>query len=232
MHGFTQTARSWQHVADDLAADHQVLTVELPGHGASSHVSADLVETAHLLAHAGGRATWFGYSLGGRCALHVALEHPEVVERLVLLGATAGIDDDDERTARRRADDELARHLEDVGVDAFLAEWLAMPMFAGVPHDADERAARATNTAAGLADSLRRAGVGTQDPLWDRLHEITVPTLVMSGERDTKFAALAHRLVDAIGASATIALIPGAGHAAHLEAPEATMAALRTWLRG
>ena len=56
VHGFTQTLASWRPVADDLAADHRVVLVDAPGHGASAAVRADLATTAGLLAEAGGRA--------------------------------------------------------------------------------------------------------------------------------------------------------------------------------
>ncbi len=230
LHGFTQTGASWAAVANDLAADHEVMGVDAAGHGSSADVRADLVDGARLLAAVGGRATYVGYSMGGRLALHLALARPELVERLVLLGATGGIDDDGERAARRAADEALAASIEADGVDAFLDRWLAQPLFAGLPHDPADRADRRTNSAAGLASSLRLAGTGTQAPLWDRVHELAMPVLVLAGERDAKFAALGRRLADAIGPNATLALVPGAGHAAHLERPAAFLSTLRPWL--
>ena len=89
----------------------------------------------------------------------------------------------------------MADHLTDVGVDQFLQEWLAQPLFADLPAWARFDEERRTNTAVGLAASLRRAGTGTMDPLWDRLSAIDVPVLCLAGERDTKFTALAERLV-------------------------------------
>jgi 2-succinyl-6-hydroxy-2,4-cyclohexadiene-1-carboxylate synthase len=230
LHGFTQTGASWRAVAADLAADHDVVCVDAPGHGGSAAVEADLAESAGLLGDAGGRATYVGYSMGGRVALHLALARPDLVERLVLLGATAGIDDPAERAARRAADEVLAAAIERDGVEPFLARWLAQPLFAGLPDDPDERAARATNTAGGLAASLRRAGTGTQEPLWPRLGELAMPVLVAAGERDAKFAAVGRRLAAAIGPHATFAVVPGAGHAAHLERPAAFVKVLRAWL--
>jgi pimeloyl-ACP methyl ester carboxylesterase len=47
-----------------------------------------------------------------------------------------------------------------------------------------------------------------------------MPVLCMAGQLDQKFTALAHRLAEAIGANAEVALVAGAGHAAHLEQPE------------
>ena len=94
----------------------------------------------------------------------------------MLLGATGGIDDEGERTARRAADDALAASIEADGVAAFVDRWLAQPLFAGVPDDPADRADRRANTAAGLASSLRLAGTGTQVPVWDRLPELTRET--------------------------------------------------------
>ena len=118
-----------------------------------------------------GPATYVGYSMGGRLCLHLALARPETVERLVLVSATAGIEDDDERATRRAADDALATSLERDGVDAFLDGWLAQPMFATLADPGLDD--RRRNVAAGLASSLRLAGTGTQQPLWDRLASLT-----------------------------------------------------------
>lgn len=229
VHGFTQTARCWGPVAADLAADHEVVRVDAPGHGRSAALLCDLPGTADLLA-AHGPATYLGYSMGGRMCLETALRHPEAVEALVLISATAGIDDADERAARRASDDALAQRIEADDVDAFLERWLALPLFAGLPPDARCIDERRTNTTGGLASSLRLAGTGTQAPSWDRLHTLAMPVLVIAGADDSKFTALAHRLAEAIGANATLAVLPGAGHTTHLEAPDAVLAALRPWL--
>ncbi len=234
VHGFTQTARSWAAVAAGLVRDHRTVSVDLPGHGASSRVQADLWRTADFVAGAGGRATYVGYSLGARACLHLALRHQHLVERLVLLGATAGIDDPVERAARRDADEALARSIETDGVDAFLDRWLDQPLFAGLPASARTGQAlvdRRTNTVEGLASSLRLCGTGTMDPpLWDRLAELRVPVLVLAGSFDPKFTALGHRLADGIGPNARFEAVPGAGHAAHLEQADGFTRVLRSWL--
>jgi len=107
VHGFTQTGRSWRSVAAALAAGHDVVTVDLPGHGGSGAVHADLPRGGRLLGEAGGEATYIGYSLGARVVLHLALARPSQVTRMVLLGGTAGIDDPGERAERRASDERL-----------------------------------------------------------------------------------------------------------------------------
>jgi 2-succinyl-6-hydroxy-2,4-cyclohexadiene-1-carboxylate synthase len=230
VHGFTQTARSWGPLAEALAADHEVVRVDAPGHGRSARVEADLWEGAELLVATARRGTYLGYSMGARLCLHAALAHGAQVRGLVLLGATAGIDDPEGRAERGASDEGWARCLETEGLEVFLERWLAQPLFATLHPTAAGLDARRENTVAGLASSLRRAGTGVQEPLWPRLGELAMPVLVLAGERDERFVTLGERLAGAIGANATLAVVAGAGHAAHLEGPEAVLAALRPWL--
>ena len=234
VHGFTQSGRAWGPVGDALAGRHRLVALDAPGHGGSAAVSADLPGGADLMARtaeaAGGAGAWLGYSMGGRYALHVALRHPELVERLVLVSATAGIDDTGERADRRRSDEALADRVESEGLEPFLRWWLDQPLFRSLPAGARQLEGRLGGTAAGLADSLRRAGTGSQEPLWDRLGELRMPVLVVCGALDTKYEALGRRMVDAIGANATLEVLAGAGHACHLERPDAFLAAVTSWL--
>lgn len=230
VHGFTQTRRCWAPVADELAADHELVLVDAPGHGRSSDVAADLVAGGALIGETAGAATYLGYSMGGRFVLHTALERPELVEGLVLIGATAGIEDPAERARRVAEDEQRAQRIERIGVEAFVDEWLRLPLFAGLPAEASCRDERLENRADGLAASLRLAGTGTQLPTWERLGELTMPVLVVAGADDTKFVALGHRMATAIGPNAAFETVPGAGHTAHLEQPERFLSLLRRWL--
>ena len=232
VHGFTQTSRSWAAIAVALAPHHEVVLVDAPGHAGSANVRADLVTGAAMLGAVGGRATYVGYSMGARLCLHLALARPDLVTRLVLVSGTAGIDDADERAARRADDDALAASIERDGVPAFLDHWLAQPLFArsgaGAAHRAPaqtlERQDRLRNTTAGLASSLRLAGTGSQAPLWSRLDELTMPVSLMAGADDAKFVALAERMARAIGDHADVSIVTGAAHAVPLDVPEAVVA--------
>jgi len=230
VHGFTQTGRCWGPVADDLATDHELVLVDAPGHGRSSGVDVPFTEAAGLIGAAGGPATYVGYSMGGRLCLRLALDHPELVDRLVLIGASPGLRAPDEQAARQAADEVLAQHIIDVGIEVFIDEWLAQPLFAGLPAPLACRAERLQNATNGLASSLRNAGTGAQEPLWDRLSELTMPVLLITGADDAKFTGIAEQMRAEIGRNATHRVIDGAGHTAHLEAPTPFLAALRAWL--
>jgi 2-succinyl-6-hydroxy-2,4-cyclohexadiene-1-carboxylate synthase len=230
VHGFTQTRRCWGPVADDLATDHEVVRVDAPGHGRSAEILAGLRTGGRLIADQGGEATYLGYSMGGRYLLHLALANPELVRGLVLLGATAGIDDPTERAERAERDRRTAARLRELGVLDFLQEWVAQPMFAGIPPERQQLMERMENTVDGLESSLLQSGTGAQDPSWDRLHRLDMPVLVLAGALDEKFVALGRRIQESVGDNATFATVPGAGHAAHLEQPEAFLDVVRPWL--
>jgi len=220
LHGFTQTKDSGGTFRSILAGTHEVLTIDLPGHGQNSAISASLDETADLLALALPSEPFAlgGYSMGGRVALHFALRHRERLTSLVLLSATLGIRDDNERAARRDRDNALADRVELIGAQAFLEEWLAQPMFVTLPDDPLERGARSGDTR-GLANSLRYAGTGTQAWLGGRATSLAVPALIVAGVNDPKFVGEA-RLLNETLENATTSLVHNAGHAAHLERPD------------
>jgi len=230
LHGFTQTRASAHQFRSILAGTNELLTLDLPGHGAAHEVEATLEETADLVIQAlpDEPVALGGYSFGGRVALHVAVRHPERINRLILLGATRGIKDEVERAERRVRDEALAQRILEIGASAFLDEWLAQPMFAGLPVDPMERAARSIH-AKGLASSLRLAGTGTQVWLQPALATIDSPTLVLAGANDSKFSAEATAIQRGVP-GALVRLIDGAGHAAHIEQPERTAAVVAEFL--
>jgi 2-succinyl-6-hydroxy-2,4-cyclohexadiene-1-carboxylate synthase len=231
VHGFTQTLAAMEPLAARLRGGRDVVSVDLPGHGRSPAPASSFEDAATMLGETGRRAAYVGYSLGGRLCLRLALDRPDLVTALVLIGASPGLDDPVERAARRASDAELADEVERVGVERFLDRWLAQPLFATLPAERAGRAERLANTAANLARSLRLHGTGAQQPVWHRLETLRPPALLIAGAADAKFSALARRMAAAIGPSAQVALIPAAGHAAHLERPDEVAALVRDFLR-
>jgi 2-succinyl-6-hydroxy-2,4-cyclohexadiene-1-carboxylate synthase len=230
VHGFTQTRRSWGAVGAALARRFEVVRVDAPGHGRSSDVGADLAAGARMVGTVGGQASYLGYSMGARLCLQLAVDAPTLVRSLVLVSGTAGIADDEDRRRRRSADDRLATELEQIGLEEFLQRWLTGPLFASLDPAQAGLEARRENTVAGLAASLRLAGTGAQEPLWSRLDALAMRVLIVAGAKDAAFCALASAMVSAIGPNAELALVPDAGHAVHLERPEAFLAVVEPFL--
>ena len=224
VHGFSLTSRSWEPVERLLPADWDAQAIEVPD-------GLDFVTTADALGHRGSSGTWVGYSMGARLCLQLALDRPALVETLVLLSGTAGIAGARERRARREADERLANDVQRDGVGPFLERWLDQRLFETLPRDLSQLEVRTrANTVARLQHQLRDLGQGTQEPLWDRLGSLEMPVLVMTGQWDRTYSDLGARMAAAIGDNATTAVIPKAGHALHLERPEAVAHELTTWL--
>ncbi len=231
VHGFTQTSASWSEIVPLISASDgfsEVVTLDAPGHGTEQARQFSLIEGAADLGRRGGQGVYVGYSMGARLCLHLAVNVPHLVRGLVMIGGTAGIDDPAERAARRSADEALGERIIRIGVDAFLREWLHQPLFATLPPDHAGAAERRLNSAEALAESLRTAGTGTQEPLWDRLQELSMPVLVITGEFDQKFTEIAHRFTTLIPQCDHV-VVPAVGHAVHLEEPGATAAAVIAW---
>ncbi len=230
VHGFTQTSRCWAPFDDLLDARYERRALDAPGHGDAAALDLDMSATASYLVTKGGDGIYLGYSMGGRMCLRGALDHPDRVHGLVLISSSPGLPDDAARRARIERDNALADRIEAIGVAAFLDEWLALPLFAHLAPERAHRAERLRNNAAGLASSLRRAGTGVQEPVWDRLAELKMPVLVGAGALDEHYVAIARQMVARIGLQATLAVVDGAGHTTHLEAPAATARVVNEWL--
>jgi 2-succinyl-6-hydroxy-2,4-cyclohexadiene-1-carboxylate synthase len=237
LHGFTQTTRLWGPFGDQLARSHSLLALALPGHAGADDVRADLEETARLVADSvrevlGARTCdLLGYSLGARVALHVALHTDLALGRLVLIGGTAGLEEERARARRRAADEALADELEASGdVAGFVDRWLAAPMFRRLAarNEAGSEERR-RNSAPGLASSLRLCGAGTQAPLWDALPGLAPPLLALAGADDTRFAAHALRMAS-LAPHGVATLVPAGGHALHLAQPDQAARVVRHWL--
>lgn len=229
LHGFTQTANSWLPLLEHLTTHVRATLIDAPAHGhtqESMSVNDAAQELMSLVPH----QTLVGYSMGARMALTAAVRAPHAFPRLVLISGTAGLESETERRARRDSDETLARHIEEVGVDVFVREWLANPLFVGLSTEHAQIPERLTNTASGLAASLRDAGTGTQSPLWDSLHVLSMPVLIIAGENDPKFYALAERLHSLISTS-ELHIHPGVGHTVHLEDSSGCAAVVDDWLQ-
>jgi 2-succinyl-6-hydroxy-2,4-cyclohexadiene-1-carboxylate synthase len=230
LHGFMGSRRDWATVTAELARTRRCISVDLPGHGATGAPADEALWTpagctsalADLLAAAGG-GDLVGYSLGGRLALQLAIEHPGVVARAVLVSASPGIAGEPSRQARRDEDERRARRLETQGLEPFLADWYRLPLFAplgehpGFPAVLERRR---RNDPRLLARSLRTMGSASQRSLWDDLCRLRTPLLFLAGERDPKFTTLAFDAV-ARCPRAEAVVIRGRGHALVEEDPGA-----------
>jgi 2-succinyl-6-hydroxy-2,4-cyclohexadiene-1-carboxylate synthase len=236
LHGFTHTGASWAPVIEAVGArrdrgaeapvqPYRAIAPDIRGHGSASDLVP--VDLEHVIGDVARQAadtfTLVGYSMGGRIALHIALALPARIERLVLIGASPGIADPVQRAERRAADERLASELERSTIEEFATSWAQTPLLADQPRDvaAAVHADRLRSTPAGLARALRGLGTGSLPSLWETLGELAIPTLLVVGERDLKFAGIAAAMARQIPGG-QVFTVADCGHAVHLEEPAAT----------
>lgn len=248
LHGFTGGPESWRGVRSHLASlwsQADVLTPYLAGHGEhpESQCSSwghhsfeeEVDRLARMCASNDGppKATVLvGYSLGARIGLGLVVKHPNLFRRAVLVGVNPGLDNSDARRARAEQDEELARCAEQEGLEPFLRNWEALPLFATqteLPPAIllEQTQIRRRNTAHGLAFSLRTCGLGRMPNYNQYLHNVDVPIQLVAGERDERFVGLA-RAMSSVLPRASVHVIPGCGHNVPLEAPAALAALIQT----
>lgn len=233
LHGFTGTHRTWDGLSERLAEGRFLIMPDLPGHGRSgiseSGEGMGVSDTAKAVAEllrteaAGRKAAVVGYSLGGRVALDLACAREDLLSCLVVEGASPGLERSDEREDRRARDDALADEIEARGVGWFVDHWQDNPLFAtqkDLPREVFQgvRRDRLSNSAKGLAMSLRAAGTGRMTPLWGEIGKLGIPVLIVVGKRDHKYAETGEAMRARIPGS-TLAAVDGAGHCVHVEKP-------------
>lgn len=233
LHGFTGSATSWgTHLDAFAAAGMYVIAIDLPGHGKSdspqdpmhygmAHCQTAIFVVLRELGIKTGQAILLGYSLGGRIALHLAFTG--FFRALILESASPGLATAAERAARRASDEALAEQIERDGIPAFVDFWGNISLFASqlslpVEVRSAQHAQRLNNSPQGLANSLRGVGTGAQPSLWEKLPALGIPTLLITGEWDTKFTAIARQMADLLP-GAEMHSVPNAGHAVHFEQP-------------
>jgi 2-succinyl-6-hydroxy-2,4-cyclohexadiene-1-carboxylate synthase len=231
LHGFGGTHRAWDPVLPELDRErYNPLVPDLRGHGTKAGVRPITFAgcAADVLAAAPREFVLCGYSFGGRIAQHVVLEAPERVTRLILVATTAGIEDEQERAARRAEDERLAAELEHLTIAEYADRWQAQPLFAGTPPAAARwwREDLLRNDPVALAAALRGIGAGEMEPLWDRLAGLAMPVTIVVGDRDAKFMALAERYREVLP-QAEVVVVAGAGHGLPREAPRELAAAIQ-----
>lgn len=224
--GFMQHADAWSEVA-------AVVGERYPSRVLDFSTWTFEERLTEIRAAAQPAAVLVGYSMGGRLALHAAFREDARYSGVVMVGGTAGIEDDASRARRRDADRELAAWIEAHSIEEVVARWEGNPVFASQPPElvATQRAGRLRHDPRDLATLLRSAGQGALPSLWGRLGELRIPVLALAGEYDVAYRAAGEKLATA-GPLFAAAVVEGAGHAAQLEQPRAVADAILAFVEG
>lgn len=252
IHGLGSEADTWRYVIPRLAPRFRVIAPDLPGFGRSDkprraysvpffwNALAELLDTLSL-----SRAWLMGHSLGAVLAHAAALQHPDRVERLVLVDGSLfapsqkldaatllflipGVGEALYRRFQRDAD-AAYRSLEPYyarldGLPESEREFLYRRVNERV-RDEDQRRA--------FFSAFRRLALWLprqQRGLRGRLASVAVPTLVVWGEADRINPVANGRALAAMQPSARLVVVPGAGHNVQEEQPQAVVQALLEWV--
>jgi 2-succinyl-6-hydroxy-2,4-cyclohexadiene-1-carboxylate synthase len=235
LHGFLGRGDDWLQLVNQFDRHSPCLNPDLPGHGGSLlDPSSEIAETAQAL------VAWldrlgiaqtqlYGYSMGGRLALYLAVHWPDRFPGVLLESASPGLVDPRAQAQRRERDRLLALEIEQ-DFPAFLARWYEQPLFANLKRQTAFGAIyqrRLNNCPQSMAQSLRSMGLGMQPSLWERLPELRSKVVLLVGEQDEKFLAINQQMA-ALIPGAKLWVASGAGHTVCVEKPGVAIAALAT----
>jgi 3-oxoadipate enol-lactonase len=229
IHAGIADSRMWAPQLRTFAPTHRLVAPDLPGFG-QSPIESDVVDyrvslRAALDAAAMERAALVGTSLGGRVALELALETPERASALVLVGP--GLDGHDWSAEMlafgTEEEDALERGDLDAAVETQLRAWVAGPRrsLSAVDPEVGSLVAEMQRDAYKLQqghDDVRENPL--DPPASQRLEEVRVPTLVLTGDEDFGYI---HEIADKLAAEipgAERATISDAAHLPNLERPD------------
>lgn len=242
LHGFLGNKEEWSDIADHLKADYQILAIDLPGHGVSLFedpasyemqiCSANIITLLHNL-NLRDRVYLVGYSMGGRLALYLAINYPQVFKKVLLISASPGIEDQQEKEKRIAADFILARKLENQDFGLFLEKWYDAELFSSLKMQPDLLrqiiCKRMHNSPKYLAMSLDYMGTGQQKSLWQDLSCIQIPLDIVVGSNDAKFVSIGEKMRLCNQANIRLHKVKNAGHVVHLESKSFFYEFLKQW---
>jgi len=225
-HGYSATTRMWAGQVEALKNQYRIVTWDMRGHGQSDSPDdaaayseqATVDDMAAILKHLGiESAVIGGLSLGGYMSLAFNLAHPQMVRALMLFDTGPGYRNPVGRegwneTARRRAEVFEAKGLDALGSSA-------------------EVRVSQHRSAQGLAHAARGMLAQFDARVIESLDSITVPTLVLVGDKDQPFLAGTDYMANKIP-NATKVVIENAGHASNIDQPEAFNVEVRRFLAG
>ncbi len=231
LHGFMGSGRQFEHLIPELRKYCNPITIDLLGHGNSEgaelhyrfSTKEQVADLTKLISEQLQIPLFlYGYSMGGRLALQLALHRPDLYKGLILESSTFGIEGETERQARQSLD---ARRSDAItgNFDGFLEDWAKMPLFNSTnpePELLDKmNKIQKDQNPFWLANSLQGFGTGTMPCVRDRLSEIPIPVQLLVGEKDSKFLHINRQMQKELR-DTELTVVKEAGHRVHLDQPE------------
>lgn len=240
LHGFMGSGRQFDHLLPELKAFCNPVTIDLLGHGetegaelhyrfSTNEQVADLVKLISEQLHI--PLYLYGYSMGGRLALQVALKRPDLFRGLILESSTFGIESETERQARQSLDGRRSDQIMG-NFSGFLEEWKNKPLFQPVHDEVPDHLMRSLSDIQSaqnnlwMANALQAFGTGTMPCVRKQLPGLPVPVQLIAGESDSKFIHI-NRQMEKEMTEAAFERVALAGHRVHIDNPDTVISILR-----
>ena len=236
VHGLADDHRAWRRTLPDLMLRHRVLLYDLRGHGETTlgnpdgslrQLGEDLVGL--LDAHEIESARIAGFSLGGTIAMRVAIDHPDRVDKLVLVATSSRVG----RSAAGWYRERLAMVKNE---DSRLRETLDLDtadVYAQAPNELEEGLLirrQSTADPRGYGNACAAMAALFEAPLDPELGQVKAPTLIVAADLDQHCPPKAAEIIHAGIPGSRVELIRGAGHAVPVERPGELAAAMNRFL--
>lgn len=244
LHGFTGSGQDWDDILPEIDERYNKITVDLIGHGKSDFPNDPSLYSWELQVEQVNRVINYftdekvilaGYSMGGRLALCYAYTYPERLLGLILESASPGIKDYKQRKKRIEDDEKMAQFISTHPIEDSIELWVGKEIFGTLLRFSNKRRDeikknKIKNNPIGLANSLYGFGTGKMPELYNHLNKITIPTLLLTGELDSKFTAI-NKIIVKQFPDARHKIIKNAGHPVHIEEPAKFIDAMNDFLK-
>ncbi len=222
LHGYTDSWFSWSGVLEELPPKYTGYALSQRGHGDSDRPAAGYEvddfadDVIAFMDHEGlNKATIVGHSMGSVIAQRVAIDHPNRVKNLVLVGSVADAGNPVITGFLAFVLAEVADPIDPAFVLDFQAGTLATP----VPADFLDTVVAESLKVPAFVWHAALAGLAAEDTTAE-LSQIDAPTLIVWGDQDTIFSEAEQQVLDAGIPDSTLTVYEGIGHGVHWEEPE------------
>ncbi|RNC79973.1 MAG: alpha/beta fold hydrolase [Balneola sp.] len=230
LHGFLGSGLVFNPLKSHLDSDISVTTIDLLGHGSTEgaelhyrfSTKEQVADLSKLISEQLPSPVFlYGYSMGARLALQLALCRPDLIQGLILESGSFGIEKETERQARQALDASRADQIQG-NFHGFLEKWKTMKIFDGNLQSESKRLLMNIQEKQNhywMANSLLGFGSGTMPCIKDRLNELISPVQLIVGAHDVKFLRINQSMKKNIS-DCELAIIEDANHRVHLEQPK------------
>lgn len=227
LHGFSEDISTWKLL--DLHG-YKLILIDLIGHGKSDKPKDSKYYSLEImLKHLNKiiskldlkKYSMLGYSMGGRCAFAYALTYPNEIDKLILESASYGEEKFLNRLKRRENDLNLAKSIEENGIEWFNQYWGNLSIFESqkslpkpIINEINRR--RLANSSYALSNTLKGTGQGIFPCLKDQIAKLSMPILFISGEYDKKYEKVGEEFKK-LNYNVKHVVAKGCGHNTHIE---------------